>query len=265
MDKKKENLQDFFRKSRKVYGQFLDTEKVNAAERSVFEKNDGHQYAASFCRDKISDINQRTEMRRKDAATVMQGLEGEFADLAFAEADLSGRQLDPKLISALNSGIAYTPTELLALAKENIGLEANSRLIRDYAAVKSGYTIKGSYVSPEEKVSSFKNFNKALIAAMADDSGFVRLDPTTADSLTEDYVKKLYTYPENVEIEKTPISADEQIASDIRQRQKEEKALDNGKFQEGFGSTVQESHPEFYELETEDEKKTEQAEQEGEA
>lgn len=261
MDKKKENLQDFFRKSRKVYGQFLDVEVANNAEKSVFEKNDGRRYAASFCRDKISEINQRTEMRRKDAATVMQKLECEFADLAFAEADLSGRQLDPKLIAALNSGIAYTPTELLALAKENIGLEANSRLIRDFA-VKNGYTIKGSYVSPEEKVSSFKNFNKALIAAMADDSGFVRLDPTTADSLTEDYVKKLYTYPENVEIEKTPISADEQIASDIRQRQKEEKALDDGRFQEGFGSTVQESHPEFYDLETEQDGETEQ---EGEA
>ena len=264
MDKKKENLQDFFRKSRKVYGQFLDAEKVNAAEKSVYEKNDGRQYAASFCRDKISEINQRTEMRRKDAATVMQGLEGEFADLAFAEADLGGKQLDPKLISALNSGIAYTPTELLALAKENIGLEANSRLIRDYAA-KNGYTIKGSYVSPEDKASSFKNFNKALIASMTDDTGFVRLDPTAADSLTEKYIKSLFTYPESVEIGKTPISADEQIASDIRQRQKEEKALDNGKFQEGFGSTAQESHPEFYELETEDEKKTEQAEQEGEA
>lgn len=264
MDKKKEKLQDFFRKSRKVYGQFLDAEKVNAAEKSVYEKNDGRQYAASFCRDKISEINQRTEMRRKDAATVMQGLEGEFADLAFAEADLGGKQLDPKLISALNSGIAYTPTELLALAKENIGLEANSRLIRDYAA-KNGYTIKGSYVSPEDKASSFKNFNKALIASMTDDTGFVRLDPTAADSLTEKYIKSLFTYPESVEIGKTPISADEQIASDIRQRQKEEKALDNGKFQEGFGSTAQESHPEFYELETEDEKKTEQAEQEGEA
>lgn len=264
MEKKKASLQDFFRKSRKVYGQFLEAEKVNASERSVFEENVGGQYDKDFCRNKIAEINQRTEMRRKDAGKFMQGLEGEFADLAFAEADLGGKQLDPKLISALNSGIAYTPSELLALAKENIGLEANSRLIRDYA-VKNGYTIKGSYVSPEEKVSSFKNFNKALIAAMADDSGFVRLDPTTADSLTEDYVKKLYTYPESVEVEKTPVSIDEQIASDIRQRQKEEKALDDGRFQEGFGSTAQESHPEFYELETEDEKKTEQDEQEGEA
>ena len=264
MEKKRMSLSDYFRRSRAVYGQFLDAEKVNAAERSVYEKNDGHQYGKGFCLDKISEINQRTEMRRKDAATVMQGLEGEFADLAFAEADLGGKQLDPKLISALNSGIAYTPTELLALAKENIGLEANSRLIKDFAT-RHGFTITGSYVSPEDKISSFRNFTKVLAESMADDTGFIRLDPTTADSLTEDYIKKLYTYPENVEIEKTPISADEQIASDIRQRQKEEKALDNGKFQEGFGSTVQESHPEFYELETEDEKKTEQAEQEGEA
>lgn len=261
MDKKKENLQDFFRKSRKVYGQFLDVEVANNAEKSVFEKNDGRQYAASFCRDKISEINQRTEMRRKDAGKFMQGLEGEFADLAFAEADLGGKQLDPKLISALNSGIAYTPTELLALAKENIGLEANSRLIRDFA-VKNGYTIKGFYVSPEDKISSFKNFNKALIASMTDDTGFVRLDPTAADSLTEKYIKSLFAYPESVEIEKTPVSADEQIASDIRQRQKEEKALDDGRFQEGFGSTVQESHPEFYDLETEQDGETEQ---EGEA
>ena len=257
MERKKMSLSDYFRRSRAVYGQFLDTEKVNAAEKSVYEKNDGRQYAASFCRDKISEINQRTEMRRKDAGKFMQGLEGEFADLAFAEADLGGKQLDPKLISALNSGIAYTPTELLALAKENIGLEANSRLIRDFA-VKNGYTIKGSYVSPEDKASSFKNFNKALIASMTDDTGFVRLDPTAADSLTEKYIKSLFAYPESVEIEKTPVSADEQIASDIRQRQKEEKALDNGKFQEGFGSSVQESHPEFYDLETEDEKKSEQ-------
>lgn len=264
MEKKRMSLSDYFRRSRAVYGQFLDAEKVNAAEKSVYEKNDGHQYDNRFCLDKISEINQRTEMRRKDAATVMQGLEGEFADLAFAEADLGGKQLDPKLISALNSGIAYTPTELLALAKENIGLEANSRLIKDFAT-RHGFTITGSYVSPEDKISSFRNFTKVLAESMADDTGFIRLDPTTADSLTEDYIKKLYTYPENVEIEKTPISADEQIASDIRQRQKEEKALDNGKFQEGFGSTVQESHPEFYELETEDEKKTEQAEQEGEA
>lgn len=264
MEKKKASLQDFFRKSRKVYGQFLDVEVANNAERSVYEKNDGRQYAASFCRDKISEINQRTEMRRKDAGKFMQGLEGEFADLAFAEADLSGRQLDPKLIAALNSGIAYTPTELLALAKENIGLEANSRLIRDFA-VKNGYTIKGSYVSPEDKASSFKNFNKALIASMTDDTGFVRLDPTAADSLTEKYIKGLFAYPESVEIGKTPISADEQIASDIRQQQKEEKALDDGRFQEGFGSTVQESHPEFYDLETEDEKKIEQDKQKGEA
>lgn len=261
MEKKKASLQDFFRKSRKVYGQFLDAEKVNAAEKSVYEKNDGRQYAASFCRDKISEINQRTEMRRKDAATVMQGLEGEFADLAFAEADLGGKQLDSKLVAALNSGIAYTPAELLALAKENIGLEANSRLIRDYAA-KNGYTVKCSCVSPEDKVSSFKNFNKALIASMTDDTGFVRLDPTAADSLTEKYIKSLFAYPESVEIEKTPVSADEQIASDIRQRQKEEKALDDGRFQEGFGSTVQESHPEFYDLETEQDGETEQ---EGEA
>lgn len=261
MERKKMSLSDYFRRSRAVYGQFLDTEKVNAAEKSVYEKNDGRQYAASFCRDKISEINQRTEMRRKDAGKFMQGLEGEFADLAFAEADLSGRQLDPKLIAALNSGIAYTPTELLALAKENIGLEANSRLIRDFA-VKNGYTIKGFYVSPEDKVSSFKNFNKALIASMTDDTGFVRLDPTAADSLTEKYIKSLFAYPENVEIEKTPVSADEQIALDIRQRQKEEKALDDGRFQEGFGSTVQESHPEFYDLETEQDGETEQ---EGEA
>lgn len=261
MERKKMSLSDYFRRSRAVYGQFLDTEKVNAAEKSVYEKNDGRQYAASFCRDKISEINQRTEMRRKDAGKFMQGLEGEFADLAFAEADLGGKQLDPKLISALNSGIAYTPTELLALAKENIGLEANSRLIRDFA-VKNGYTIKGFYVSPEDKVSSFKNFNKALIASMTDDTGFVRLDPTAADSLTEKYIKSLFAYPESVEIEKTPVSADEQIASDIRQRQKEEKALDDGRFQEGFGSTVQESHPEFYDLETEQDGETEQ---EGEA
>lgn len=264
MERKKMSLSDYFRRSRAVYGQFLDTEKVNAAEKSVYEKNDGRQYAASFCRDKISEINQRTEMRRKDAGKFMQGLEGEFADLAFAEADLGGKQLDSKLVAVLNSGIAYTPAELLALAKENIGLEANSRLIRDYAA-KNGYTIKGSYVSPEDKASSFKNFNKAMIASMTDDTGFVRLDPTAADSLTEKYIKSLFTYPESVEIGKTPISADEQIASDIRQRQKEEKALDNGKFQEGFGSSVQESHPEFYELETEDEKKIEQDEQKGEA
>ena len=261
MDKKKENLQDFFRKSRKVYGQFLDVERANNAEKSVYEKNDGRQYAASFCRDKISEINQRTEMRRKDAATVMQGLEGEFADLAFAEADLGGKQLDSKLVAALNSGIAYTPAELLALARENVFSESNSRLIRDFAT-RHGFTITGSYVSPEDKISSFRNFTKVLAESMADDTGFIRLDPAAADSLTEKYIKGLFAYPESVEIEKTPVSADEQIASDIRQRQKEEKALDDGRFQEGFGSTVQESHPEFYDLETEQDGETEQ---EGEA
>ena len=238
MEKKRMSLSDYFRRSRAVYGQFLDAEKVNAAERSVYEKNDGHQYGKGFCLDKISEINQRTEMRRKDAATVMQGLEGEFADLAFAEADLGGKQLDPKLIFALNSGIAYTPTELLALGslKED-ELRAREQLDE----------MKQILEQAKVGIKSFK-------LPMIPDNYFVELGEAT---------EAIAAMVE--ELEKTPISADEQIASDIRQRQKEEKALDNGKFQEGFGSTVQESHPEFYELETEDEKKTEQAEQEGEA
>ena len=249
---KKRSLQEFFKRSRQVYGQYLDAEKVNAAERSVFEKNVGHQYDRNFCRDKIDEINKRTEMRKNDAGKVMRGLESEFSDLAYSEADLSGKLLEGKLVTALNSGINYTSAELLALAKENVGLEANSRLIRDYAT-KSGYTIKGSYVSPEEKISLFENFNKALITAMSDDSGFIRLDPTAADSLTENYIKKLFAYAESMEIEKTPDKIEEWIASDIRQQRKEETPADNEKFLEGFGAAVRETHPEFYVVESEEE------------
>ena len=163
---------DFFKESARIYKNYLESEKVSKAEISVYQQNANGKFSKGFIQNELNRIRSENRSKIAGAKKSMEKLEAEFEQIAYEEADLEGKSLSKNLISALNSGIDYTPKELLYLARKHAGSEADSRLIRDFSR-KRGYALN-NYISPEEKIESFKNFNKALVASIDDTTDYIK-------------------------------------------------------------------------------------------
>ena len=111
---------EYIEESKRVYRKLLEYEKICKEELKAMDAKDGtvDEVSRSAKQLKADELTKTLSMRRADMKTKLDELEKGFADMAYKNADLAGVGLTKNLVTALNSGINYTPEELLYMAKE---------------------------------------------------------------------------------------------------------------------------------------------------
>lgn len=240
---------DFMKESARVYRKYVAEEKKFRG--MIDDINSLGDLTSEAKKRETKKMQQEISSKRAGMKTRLKELEEDFANWAYEFADLTGMGLSRQLVTALNSGIEYTPQELLYLAKMAGNDEADSRLLRDYAKAH-GYELK-NYVSPEQKIEKFHKMND-LFGKFADDEGsknWFRIPDNEIDIFVGNQLTSVEVLPENMEIQTIAKSIDEEIQRDLNKRKAEEmKEVDkNGEFLKGFGVEPQETDPEYYEPE----------------
>lgn len=240
---------DFLNESKKLYNKYIAGERQLKA--LIAETNANRDISHEAKRRDTMKMQEDIGAKRAGMKIKMDELEKEFSDWAYDFADLQGVGLSKNLVQALNSGISYSPQELLYLAKKNKDGEADLRLISDYAK-KRGFEMN-CYRSPEQKIKDFHTMNE-IFGKSADDEDFknwVRLPDSEVDDFVNKRLNTICILPEDFTIKEIPKTIDESIERDIiENRKKEVENCDkNGEFLEGFGQEAPKVDTEFFDTE----------------
>lgn len=240
---------DFLNESKKLYNKYIAGERQLKS--LIAETNANRDISHEAKRRDTMKMQEDIGAKRAGMKIKMDELEKEFSDWAYDFADLQGVGLSKNLVQALNSGISYSPQELLYLAKKNKDGEADLRLISDYAK-KQGFEMN-CYRSPEQKIKDFHTMNE-IFGKSADDEDFknwVRLPDSEVDDFVNKRLNTICILPEDFTIKEIPKTIDESIEQDIiENRKKEVENCDkNGEFLEGFGQEAPKVDTEFFDTE----------------
>lgn len=244
---------EYIEESKRVYRKLLECEKNCKMERESMYANDGTAYeiSSSGKQKKEQELQKLISMRRADMETKLNELEKGFADMVYENADLAGEGLSRNLVNALNSGINYTPKELLYMARKYKDGKADSRLLHDYAKAH-GYDLN-NYVSPEQEIQNFHELNTRfrISADDLDNQTFMKIPESDVDYIGSQFLNKMLPITEDdMSICETPKTVDEAIARDMKEQEKAEQAkIDDDKFLEGFGAEKPKSDLEYYDPE----------------
>ena len=240
---------EFLNESKKLYNKYITGERQLKA--LIAETNANRDISQEAKTRDTMKMQEDIGAKRAGMKIKMDELEKEFSDWAYDFADLQGVGLSKNLVQALNSGISYSPQELLYLAKKNKDGEADLRLISDYAK-KQGFEMN-CYRSPEQKIKDFHTMNE-IFGKSADDEDFknwVRLPDSEVDDFVNKRLNTICILPEDFTIKEIPKTIDESIERDIiENRKKEVENCDkNGEFLEGFGQEAPKVDTEFFDTE----------------
>lgn len=147
---------EFLNESKKLYNKYIAGERQLKA--LIAETNANRDISQEAKTRDTMKMQEDIGAKRAGMKIKMDELEKEFSDWAYDFADLQGVGLSKTLVQALNSGISYSPQELLYLAKKNKDGQADLRLISDYAT-KHGFEMN-CYRSPEQKIKDFHAMNE---------------------------------------------------------------------------------------------------------
>ena len=244
---------EYIEESKRVYRKLLEYEKICKEELKAMDAKDGtvDEVSRSAKQLKADELTKTLSMRRADMKTKLDELEKGFADMAYKNADLAGVGLTKNLVTALNSGINYTPEELLYMAKEYQYGKADSRLLHDYAKAH-GYDLN-NYVSPEQEIQNFHELNTRfrISADDLDNQTFMKIPESDVDYIGSQFLDKMLPITEDdMSICETPKTVDKAIARDMKEQEKAEQAkIDDDKFLEGFGAEKPKTDLEYYDPE----------------
>lgn len=244
---------DYIEESKRVYRKLLESEKYCKMEMNAINGND--DMSSSYKRRKADELQEHMSMRRVDMKTKLDELEKGFANMAYENADLAGEGLSRNLVTALSSGINYTPNELLYMAREYKNGKADSRLLHDYAKAQ-GYDLN-NYISPEQEIKNFHELNTRfrISADDLDNQTFMKIPESDVDYIGSQFLDKILPImEEDMDICETPKTIDEAIARDMAAQKKAEQAkIDDDKFLEGFGVEKTKTDLDYYEKDEEPE------------
>lgn len=242
---------DYMMESKRVYGKYLESERECKAR--MKEVNSMRELTSEYKQEEVDKMQEKISMRRADLKGTLHDLEEGFANWVYDFADLTGEGLDRKLVTALSSGINYTQQELLYMAKKYGNEQANARLLHDYAK-EQGIELH-NYVSPEEKIASYKAMNSRLGISADDENNMslMRMPLEGVDNLIDKHFKEMDISVDDMDVCETAKSIEEEIARDMRQRRVEADANIDDKFLEGFGAEKPKTDPEYYEPKEKDE------------
>lgn len=240
---------EFLNESKKLYNKYIAGERQLKA--LIAETNANRDISQEAKTRDTMKMQEDIGAKRAGMKIKMDELEKEFSDWAYDFADLQGVGLSKTLVQALNSGISYSPQELLYLAKKNKDGQADLRLISDYAT-KHGFEMN-CYRSPEQKIKDFHAMNE-IFGKSADDEdckNWVRLPDNEVDDFVNRRLDSIWIQPENYTIETIPETIDDAIERDIikNRKKKAENCDKNGEFLEGFGQEAPKVNTSFYEEE----------------
>lgn len=240
---------EFLNESKKLYNKYITGERQ--LKTLIKDTNNNRDISEEAKTRDTLKMQEDICSKRAGMKIKMSELEKEFADWAFDFADLQGVGLSKNLVQALNSGISYSPQELLYLARQAGNDQADLRLISDYAK-KQGFEMN-CYRSPEQKIKDFHTMNE-IFGKSADDEDFknwVRLPDREVDDFVNKRLDTICIRPEDFTIKEIPKTIDESIEQDIiEKRKKEAENRDkNGEFLEGFGQEAPKADTNFYETE----------------
>ena len=141
------------------------------------------------------------------------------------------------------------------MAKKYGNEQANARLLHDYAKDR-GIELH-NYVSPEEKIASYKAMNRRLGISADDENNMslMRMPLEGVDNLIDKHFKEMDITIDDMDVCETAKSIEEEIARDMHQRRAEaESNIDDEEFFKGFGAEKPKTNPEYYEPEEKEEK-----------
>ena len=244
---------EYIEESKRVYRKLLEYEKICKEELKAMDAKDGtvDEVSRSAKQLKADELTKTLSMRRADMKTKLDELEKGFADMVYENADLAGEGLSRNLVNALNSGINYTPKELLYMARKYKDGKADSRLLHDYAKAQ-GFDLH-NYISPEQEIQNYHELNTRFRISVDDleNQTFMKIPEGNVDYIGSQFLDKMLPITEDdMSICETPKTLDEAIARDMKEQEKAEQAkIDDDKFLEGFGAEKPKTDLEYYDPE----------------